>query len=79
MSFVSSVLVCPVCKGPLLAGRGERKEFVCPSCALAYEVAGGIPCMIPSHARELGEEEAEQYRKIRDEGRAAASGEKLDR
>ena len=46
-------LVCPVCKGPL----AEAKELLCPRCALAYEVRGGIPVMIAERARKLPDEE----------------------
>lgn len=59
---LSDILVCPVCKGPLLQSSSERRELICPRCRLAFEIRGGIPAMIRSEARELTESEAEHYR-----------------
>lgn len=51
------ILVCPVCKGPLVFRR-EHAELVCPPCRLAYPIRDGIPVMLPEEARTLdaGEE-----------------------
>ena len=35
---LNDMIVCPVCKGRLLQGDGERRELVCPRCRLAFEV-----------------------------------------
>lgn len=50
------LLVCPLCKGPLKLER-ERKELVCPVDRLAFPVRDGIPAMLESEARPLGEDE----------------------
>ena len=34
---LNDMIVCPVCKGRLLQGDGERRELVCPRCRLAFE------------------------------------------
>ena len=65
-SILSDILVCPVCKRPLFASLTERKEIVCPTCRLAYEVRNDIPVMLRSLARELSEEEARSYREAAD-------------
>lgn len=67
---IPEFLVCPVCKGPLLAASdprtGAAAELVCPACELAYEVKDGIPVMIASQARPLPPEEARRWREKRD-------------
>jgi tetraacyldisaccharide 4'-kinase len=48
------LLVCPICKGPLLsAGTGNSLELVCRPDRLAYPVREGIPLMLPEEARTL--------------------------
>ncbi|HEX6550007.1 MAG TPA: Trm112 family protein [Gammaproteobacteria bacterium] len=51
------ILVCPVCKGPLVYHKAER-ELICKADRLAYPVRDGIPVMLEDEARELkpGEE-----------------------
>jgi len=51
------ILVCPLCKGPLLYRKAEA-ELVCKADRLAYPVRDGIPVMLEEEARELkaGEE-----------------------
>ena len=61
-SILSEILVCPVCKQPLSASLTERKELVCPSCRLAYEIRHDIPVMLRTLAGELPEEEVRLYR-----------------
>ena len=52
------ILVCPVCKGPLVHHKAAA-ELVCPACRLAYPVKDDIPVMLPEEARALeGDEEA---------------------
>lgn len=51
------ILVCPLCKGPLVHCKEENEELVCKPCRLAYPVRDGIPVMLEDEARELGPEE----------------------
>ena len=46
------ILVCPVCKGPLLLRR-EPGDLVCRPCRLAYPVRDGIPVMLVDEAQTL--------------------------
>ncbi len=50
------ILVCPLCKGPLLHKR-EQAELVCKADRLAYPVKDGIPVMLEEDARKLPPEE----------------------
>ena len=50
------ILVCPLCKGPLVYHRAEH-ELICKPDRLAYPVRDGIPVMLPDEARELGADE----------------------
>jgi uncharacterized protein YbaR (Trm112 family) len=50
------ILVCPLCKGPLLFHR-EQQELVCKPDRLAYPIRDGIPVMLEDEARKLGAEE----------------------
>ena len=63
---LTEILVCPVCKGPLLKGVAERSELICPRCRRSCEVRDDIPVMRRSDARELNEAEAEHYREAAD-------------
>ncbi len=56
MEKIFDILVCPVCKGPLVLQR-ERSELVCSPCRLAYPIRDGIPVMLPEEARALPAEE----------------------
>ncbi|MFI4968297.1 MAG: Trm112 family protein [Gammaproteobacteria bacterium] len=51
------ILVCPLCKGPLLYRKAEG-ELLCKADKLAYPIRDGIPVMLEEEARELkaGEE-----------------------
>ena len=51
-----SILVCPVCKGPLKFNK-EVQELVCKADGLAYPIRDDIPVMLESEARELSSEE----------------------
>jgi len=46
------ILVCPVCKGPLVY-RKEAQELICKPDRLAYAVRDGIPVMLEEEARRL--------------------------
>ena len=50
------ILVCPLCKGPLLFKKTE-KELVCKACRLAYPIRDDIPVMLEDEARKLPPEE----------------------
>ena len=50
------ILVCPICKGPLVHRR-EAAELVCRADRLAFPVRDDIPVMLEEEARKLGPEE----------------------
>ncbi|MGH8278259.1 MAG: Trm112 family protein [Gammaproteobacteria bacterium] len=50
------ILVCPICKGPLVYRKTEQ-ELVCKPDRLAYPIRDGIPVMLEEEARELGADE----------------------
>jgi len=50
------ILVCPVCKGPLVFRKSEA-ELICRPCRLAYAVKDGIPVMLEEEARRLAPED----------------------
>jgi uncharacterized protein YbaR (Trm112 family) len=55
-----SLLVCPLCKGPLeLLRDGEQRptELACRADHLAYPIRDGMPVMLETEARSLTEAE----------------------
>jgi uncharacterized protein len=50
------ILVCPLCKGPLLY-RKAAAELICKPCRLAYPIRDDIPVMLEDEARKLPPEE----------------------
>ena len=50
------ILVCPLCKGPLVYKKGNS-ELICKADRLAYPVKDGIPVMLEEDARKLPPEE----------------------
>ena len=46
------ILVCPLCKGPLVY-RKEAAELVCKADRLAFPINDGIPVMLEDDARKL--------------------------
>ncbi|NIR32118.1 MAG: Trm112 family protein [Gammaproteobacteria bacterium] len=56
------ILVCPVCKGPLVYRRKES-ELVCRACRLAYPIRDDIPVMLEEEARHISLEEAERLKR----------------
>ena len=50
------ILVCPLCKGPLVYRRDAR-ELVCKGDRLAFPVKNDIPVMLEDEARELRPDE----------------------
>ena len=51
-SKLLDILVCPLCKGPLLY-RKAQAELLCRPCRLAYPIQDGIPVMLEDEARKL--------------------------
>ncbi|MBK7615761.1 MAG: Trm112 family protein [Vitreoscilla sp.] len=54
------MLICPICKGPLVLRRDDVQrpsELVCAADRLAFPVRDGIPLMLESEARALPAEE----------------------
>jgi uncharacterized protein YbaR (Trm112 family) len=52
-SGLLDILVCPACRGAL-AINYEAGELVCTngSCGLSYQIAGGVPVLLPDEARK---------------------------
>jgi len=50
------ILVCPICKGPLVYLK-PRQELVCNPDRLAFPVRDGIPVMLEDEARKLTDNE----------------------
>lgn len=50
------ILVCPLCKGPLVY-RKSASELLCSPCRLGYPIRDGIPVMLEDEARKLPPEE----------------------
>ncbi|MEW6676555.1 MAG: Trm112 family protein [Pseudomonadota bacterium] len=50
------ILVCPLCKGPLVYLK-PRQELVCKADRLAFPIRDGIPVMLEDEARRLDEAE----------------------
>ena len=50
------ILVCPLCKGPLV-WRKDAGELICKADRLAFPVKDDIPVMLEEEARTLGPEE----------------------
>jgi uncharacterized protein YbaR (Trm112 family) len=53
------ILVCPLCKSPLLYRKAE-KELICKADRLAFRIDDGIPVMLADEARKLTPEEVEK-------------------
>ena len=52
------ILVCPLCKSPLIYRKAEQ-ELVCRADRLAFAIKDDIPVMLADEARKLTPEEAE--------------------
>lgn len=50
------ILVCPLCKGPLVYLK-DKQELVCKPDRLAYPIRDDIPVMLEDEARKLPAEE----------------------
>ncbi len=53
---VLEILVCPVCKGPLIY-RKKEQELICKADRLAYPIRDDIPVMLEEEARHIDLEE----------------------
>lgn len=53
------ILVCPVCKAPLVYKKAEL-ELICYACRLAYPIRDDIPVMLEDEARQLEVEETRE-------------------
>ncbi len=51
-SRLLDILVCPVCKGPLLYRKAEA-ELLCRGDRLAFSIKDDIPVMLEDQARKL--------------------------
>ena len=50
------ILVCPLCKGPLLYKKSGQ-ELICKADRLAFQIKDDIPVMLEEEARKLPPEE----------------------
>jgi uncharacterized protein len=55
-SKLLDILVCPLCKGPLVY-RKAQAELICRPCRLGYAIKDDIPVMLEDEARKLPPEE----------------------
>jgi uncharacterized protein YbaR (Trm112 family) len=55
-SKLIQILVCPVCKGPLVYKKNQQ-ELVCKPCRFAYAIKDDIPVMLEEEARRLPDAE----------------------
>ena len=46
------ILVCPICKGPLLYKKADN-ELICKPDRLAFSIKDGIPIMLEEEARKI--------------------------
>ena len=51
-SRLLDILVCPICKGPLLYRKAEQ-ELICKADRLAFRIRDSIPVMLEDEARKL--------------------------
>jgi uncharacterized protein YbaR (Trm112 family) len=51
-SRLLEILVCPICKGPLVYRKAEA-ELICKPDRLAFQIRDGIPVMLEEEARKL--------------------------
>lgn len=49
---LTSILVCPSCKGPLIF-KSRHKELICEKEKLAYPVRNGVPVLLYADARKI--------------------------
>lgn len=49
------ILVCPLCKGPLIYKKADN-ELICKPDRLAFAIKDGIPIMLEEEARRIPDE-----------------------
>ncbi|MBY0498158.1 hypothetical protein SAMN06296273_2056 [Nitrosomonas ureae] len=54
-SKLLDILVCPLCKGPLIYKKDD-KELICKPDRLAFAIKDGIPVMLADEARRISDE-----------------------
>jgi len=54
-SKLLDILVCPLCKGPLLYKKQDN-ELICKPDRLAFAIKDGIPIMLEDEARRIPDE-----------------------
>ncbi len=54
-SKLLDILVCPLCKGPLLYKKQDN-ELICKPDRLAFAIKDGIPVMLEDEARKIPDE-----------------------
>lgn len=55
-SKLIDILVCPVCKGPLVLKK-DAQELICKVDRLAFPIKEDIPVLLEDEAREMNAEE----------------------
>ena len=55
-SKLLDILVCPICKAPLVYHKAEQ-ELICKADRLAFPIRDDIPVMLENEARSLGADE----------------------
>ena len=55
-NLLLEILVCPLCKSPLLYRKSEQ-ELICKADRLAFPIRDDIPVMLEDEARKLSLEE----------------------
>lgn len=55
-SKLLDILVCPLCKAPLVYHKAEQ-ELICKADRLAFPIRDDIPVMLENEARSLGADE----------------------
>lgn len=53
---ILDILVCPLCKGPLLFKKAEN-ELICKPDRLAFPIRDGIPVMLQDEARKIPDQD----------------------
>ncbi|MBY0473668.1 MAG: Trm112 family protein [Nitrosomonas sp.] len=54
-SRLLDILVCPLCKGPLIYKKDDQ-ELICKPDRLAFAIKDGIPVMLEDEARRISDE-----------------------
>lgn len=59
-SKLLEIIACPVCKGKLRYDK-ENQELISTAAKLAYPIKDDIPVLLENEARELSNDEVEQW------------------